>query len=80
MLFAVTDAGPGVPEPFRERIFEKSFRVEHHLDLASEGVRGTGIGLYLCREVVKAYGGSIWRQSAEGGVGTVVAFRLDAEC
>jgi NtrC-family two-component system sensor histidine kinase KinB len=79
LQFAVTDAGPGVPEPFRERIFEKFFRVEHHLDRASEGVRGTGIGLYLCREIVKAHGGSIWCEPAEGGVGTVVAFRLRVE-
>ena len=79
LQFAVTDAGPGVPEPYRERIFEKFFRVEHHLDRASEGVRGTGIGLYLCREVIKAHGGSIWCEPAEGGAGTVVAFRLKAD-
>jgi two-component system, NtrC family, sensor histidine kinase KinB len=78
LQFAVTDAGPGVPEPFRERIFEKFFRVEHHLDGAPEGVPGTGIGLYLCREVVKAHGGSIWCDPAEGGAGTVVAFWLKA--
>jgi NtrC-family two-component system sensor histidine kinase KinB len=76
---AVTDAGPGVPEPYRERIFEKFFRVEHHLDGAPEGVPGTGIGLYLCREVVKAHGGSIWCEPAEGGAGTVVAFWLKAD-
>lgn len=79
LQFAVTDAGPGVPEAFRERIFEKFFRVEHHLDRTPEGVRGTGIGLYLCREVVKAHGGSIWCEPVEGGIGTVVAFRLKAE-
>ena len=78
LQFAVTDAGPGVPAAFRERIFEKFFRVEHHLDRASQGVRGTGIGLYLCREVVKAHGGSIWCEPAEGGAGAVVAFWLDA--
>jgi two-component system, NtrC family, sensor histidine kinase KinB len=79
LQFAVTDAGPGVPEPFRERIFEKFFRVEHHLDGAPEGVPGTGIGLYLCREVVKAHGGSIWCEPTEGGAGTVVAFWLKAD-
>jgi NtrC-family two-component system sensor histidine kinase KinB len=77
--FAVTDAGPGMPEAFRERVFEKFFRVEHHLDRGQEGVRGAVIGLYLCREVVKARGGSIWCEAAEGGVGTVVAFRLRVE-
>ena len=79
LQFAVTDAGPGVPEAFRERVFEKFFRVEHHLDRGREGVRGTGIGLYLCREVIKAHGGSIWCEPAQGGVGTVIAFRLQVE-
>jgi NtrC-family two-component system sensor histidine kinase KinB len=79
LRFAVTDAGPGVPGPFRERIFEKFFRVEHHLDQATGGVRGTGIGLYLCHEIVKAHGGSIWCEPAGGGGGTTVAFQLDAD-
>jgi NtrC-family two-component system sensor histidine kinase KinB len=72
----VTDAGPGIPEAFRERVFEKFFRVEHHLERAPKGVRGTGIGLYLCREIVKAHGGSIRCAPAEGGVGTTFALRL----
>jgi NtrC-family two-component system sensor histidine kinase KinB len=75
--FVVTDAGPGVPEAFRESIFEKFFRVEHHVGDASEGAGGTGIGLYLCREVMKAHGGSIWCEAAEGG-GAVVGFSLQS--
>jgi NtrC-family two-component system sensor histidine kinase KinB len=72
---AVTDQGPGVPVEFRERIFEKFFRVEHHLGSAN-GVRGTGIGLYLCREIVKAHGGSIHCEPGDGAVGTQIAFSL----
>jgi NtrC-family two-component system sensor histidine kinase KinB len=56
---AVTDSGPGIPAEFRERVFEKFFRVEHQRGDDRDGVRGTGIGLYLCREIVKAHGGSI---------------------
>jgi two-component system, NtrC family, sensor histidine kinase KinB len=78
LQFAVTDAGPGVPEPYRERIFGKFFRVEDHVGGVPEGVRGTGIGLYLCREVVKAHGGSIWCEPAASGPGAVVAFQLDS--
>jgi len=55
----VIDQGKGVPEPFRERIFEKFFRVEHQLPANQSNVRGTGIGLYLCREIVQAHGGTI---------------------
>ncbi len=76
LQITVNDTGPGVPSPFRERIFEKFFRVEHHLNHATDRVAGTGIGLYLCREIVKAHGGSIWCEAGRGGVGTVIAFRL----
>ncbi|WP_159452250.1 sensor histidine kinase [Singulisphaera sp. GP187] len=79
LQLAVTDAGPGVPEAFRERVFGKFFRIEHHLDRASNSVRGTGIGLYLCREIVKAHGGSIWCEPAEGGHGTTFALKLPTD-
>ncbi len=72
----VTDVGPGIPEEFRERVFEKFFRVEHHGHEDANGVRGTGIGLYLCREIVKAHGGSIVCEPGPGGVGTCVRIRL----
>jgi NtrC-family two-component system sensor histidine kinase KinB len=67
-----------VPEPFRERVFEKFFRVEHYLDRDRKDVRGTGIGLYLCREIVEAHGGSIWCAPGEAGVGTVFASWLNS--
>jgi two-component system, NtrC family, sensor histidine kinase KinB len=73
---AVTDAGRGVPAEFRERIFEKFFRVEHHLGQDRDGVRGTGIGLYLCREIVQAHGGWILCEAGENGVGTRIAISL----
>ncbi len=73
---AVTDQGTGVPEAFCERIFEKFFRVEHSLGHGGEGVRGTGIGLYLCREIVKAHGGTIACGPGEEGRGTRIAISL----
>jgi NtrC-family two-component system sensor histidine kinase KinB len=66
----VTDQGPGIPVEFRERVFEKFFRVEYHVGEPGEGVRGTGIGLYLCREIVKAHGGSITCEPGDDGIGT----------
>jgi two-component system, NtrC family, sensor histidine kinase KinB len=73
---AVTDAGPGVPVAFRERVFEKFFRVEHHLGSDQNGVRGTGIGLYLCREIIKAHGGRIGCEANETGRGACFRFTL----
>ncbi len=55
----VSDEGPGVDPEFRERVFEKFFRVEHHRPGGDQGARGSGIGLYIAREIVRAHGGTI---------------------
>jgi len=69
---AVDDDGPGVPAEFRERIFEKFFRVEHHRD-GDAGVRGTGIGLYVARQIIQAHGGTLrYEQRADGGARLVI--------
>ncbi len=73
---AVTDEGPGVPAEFRERIFEKFFRVEDQRGDHRNGVRGTGIGLYLCREIVRAHGGAVRCEPGDDGRGTRIAFTL----
>jgi two-component system, NtrC family, sensor histidine kinase KinB len=74
IIVTVTDSGPGVPPEFRERIFEKFFRVEHHLGHNRNSVPGTGIGLYLCREILKAHGGWIVCEQRDTGAGA--CFRL----
>jgi NtrC-family two-component system sensor histidine kinase KinB len=78
LQIAVTDEGPGVPAEFRERVFDKFFRVEHQLGSHGNGVPGTGIGLYLCREIVKAHGGTITCEPGPGGIGTRIAISLPA--
>jgi len=76
LQITVTDAGPGIPAEFRERVFEKFFRVEHHHATGNKDVRGTGIGLYLCREIVKAHGGTISCAPGDRGIGTRLAISL----
>ncbi|AKV04415.1 Response regulator/sensor histidine kinase [Labilithrix luteola] len=66
IVVAVEDSGPGVPAEFRERIFEKFFRVEHHR-AGDAGLRGSGIGLYIAREIVEAHGGTLRYEEREGG-------------
>ena len=61
--------GPGIPAEFREKVFERFFRLE-----GRHGKPGTGIGLYLVRELVDAHGGSIEAHS-EPGKGTRVCAR-----
>ena len=67
---AVTDTGPGIPPEFRERVFEKFFRLEHLSPHSPEGVQGVGIGLYLCRQIVALHGGTIWCEPGVEEVGT----------
>jgi PAS domain S-box-containing protein len=55
--FRVDDEGLGVPPSEQSRIFEKFFRLDPQL---TRGVGGTGLGLYICRELVERMHGRIW--------------------
>jgi two-component system sensor histidine kinase GlrK len=59
--FEVDDAGPGVAEAERDRIFEPFVR-------GDDGAgRGAGLGLYIAREVARAHGGRIGVEAADEG-------------
>jgi PAS domain S-box-containing protein len=55
--FCVTDEGLGVPPAEQDRIFEKFFRLDPNL---TRGVGGTGLGLYITRELVTRMHGRVW--------------------
>ena len=63
LRFAVRDEGLGIPLAEQSRIFEKFYRLDPNL---TRGVGGTGLGLYICRELVRHMGGRIWVASTEG--------------
>lgn len=54
LFISVADEGPGIPERELERIFEKFYRSPGH-----RRVGGTGIGLTVAREILRAHGGDI---------------------
>lgn len=68
----VADQGVGIPSGALPNLFRKFFRVDNR-DTRSIG--GTGLGLALVREIVKAHGGRIWVESAIG-VGSTFFFTL----
>jgi PAS domain S-box-containing protein len=68
----VVDEGAGIPVAEQERIFRKFYRAESN---ARAGAGGTGLGLFIARELVTAMGGRIWVESAEGA-GSSFAFEL----
>jgi PAS domain S-box-containing protein len=69
---AVADSGLGIPSAEQQRIFEKFYRLDTQLSRAGGG---TGLGLYITRELVRRMGGTIAVQS-EPGVGSTFTVEL----
>jgi signal transduction histidine kinase len=70
--FAVRDQGLGIPYGEQRRIFDKFYRLDPDM---TRGIGGTGLGLYICRELVRRMEGRIWVTS-EPGRGSTFAFEL----
>jgi two-component system, OmpR family, sensor histidine kinase KdpD len=63
IVVTVADAGPGVPEDERERIFEKNYRGSQH----RLHTPGSGLGLASAKYLVERQGGEIWVSNRLGG-------------
>ena len=66
---SISDKGLGIPHGEQQRIFGKFYRVDPQL---SRGVGGTGLGLYICRELVRRMDGRMTVSSKEGEGSTFV--------
>ena len=66
----IRDFGPGIPEDELPLVKKKFYK-------GSSSVRGTGIGLAVCDEILEMHGGTLTLENAEGG-GTLVTVRLPA--
>lgn len=67
----VHDTGIGIPASIVGNLFTKFYRSHR----SKQAVNGTGLGLYLCKAIVDAHGGSIWVKSTEGE-GTTFGFTV----
>ncbi len=74
VCFHVRDEGLGIAPEEQQRVFEKFYRVDPHM---MRGVGGTGLGLYICKELVSRMGGRIWVESKDGK-GSTFLFELPA--
>ena len=72
VLVEIRDRGPGFPPGEEKRIFEKFYRGR------SDGSRGVGLGLAICRAVIEAHQGSIDAFNREGG-GAVFQIRIPSK-
>lgn len=71
-IVSVRDSGVGIPKQLLSRIFEKFQRLEGSY---VKDTQGTGLGLYIVKELVKAHGGRIWVDSRVGE-GSIFSFSL----
>lgn len=55
---SISDTGVGIPKEIIEKIFDPFFTTRPH---------GTGLGLYICKRIIKSHNGEIWVESEEKG-------------
>jgi PAS domain S-box-containing protein len=73
--FAISDEGLGIPRDEQSRIFEKFYRLDPDM---TQGIGGTGLGLYICRELVRRVDGRIWVES-DGSSGSTFVVEIPCE-
>ena len=59
---SVKDHGPGIPEQYLSHLFNRFYRIPNQ----APNVHGSGLGLYICKQIVQAHHGSISVDSIEG--------------
>ncbi|MDZ4299569.1 MAG: ATP-binding protein, partial [Candidatus Sungbacteria bacterium] len=69
---SIQDTGIGVPEGERSRLFTKFFRGDQAVRMETDG---SGLGLFIVKNIIEAHGGSIWFDSKEGK-GTTFFFTI----
>lgn len=70
----VKDTGPGIPPDHLRNVFNRFYRVPNQ----QSSVRGTGLGLFICRRIIDSHEGKLWAES-EVGKGTTFHITLPCE-
>ena len=69
---SIADTGIGIPRDELTNIFERFNRLDNSIN---RKVTGTGLGLYICKQIIEKHEGKIWAES-QGGKGTKFVFVL----
>lgn len=78
VVVQVFDEGEGIQPEEQQKIFDKFVRAQRSL---TTPIRGSGLGLYICRRYIEAMGGRLWLQHSIPGEGSTFSFylpRIDA--
>jgi signal transduction histidine kinase len=73
LLVAFSDRGPGIPKAYLPYVFERFYRVP-----GDRSSTGSGLGLYICNQIIMAHRGKIWVES-EIDLGTTFYIQLPIE-
>jgi signal transduction histidine kinase len=73
VLLRVQDNGIGIARAELKRIFKRFYRVHNR---ATDQVKGTGLGLFIVRSIVRRHGGEAFAESAGEGRGSIFTIRL----
>ncbi|MFZ0685667.1 MAG: HAMP domain-containing sensor histidine kinase [Terriglobales bacterium] len=73
VVLRVRDQGVGIPQQELKRIFKRFYRVTQR---SLSQVKGTGLGLFIVRSIVRKHGGRVFAESAGAGKGTTVTLEL----
>ena len=71
LKFSVTDYGMGISKDDQKKIFDRFYRVGE----IQQQFPGMGIGLYICDQIIKNHGGTLWVES-DKGKGSTFSFTL----
>ncbi|MDE1816954.1 MAG: hypothetical protein KGI11_10400, partial [Thaumarchaeota archaeon] len=64
----ITDSGPGIEETIMPNLFNKFVTSSYH--------GGTGLGLYICKNIIEAHDGKIWAKNNASKKGASITFRI----
>lgn len=67
LLVAITDTGPGIDNSVKPNLFTKFTTSSHS---------GTGLGLYICKNIIEAHGGRIWAENNSDKNGATFSFKI----
>jgi signal transduction histidine kinase len=67
VLVSIKDTGPGIPSILLQKLFSK---------FISTASSGTGLGLFVSRNIVRAHGGEIWAENNPDGEGATFSFKI----
>lgn len=74
LFISIEDTGVGIPEDHLDKIFERFYKVDPSLARSNES-HNTGLGLYICKQIIEKHGGKIWAES-QSGKGSIFHFTI----